>query len=67
METKEEFPIMMKDDSDEVETHRIVYLYPEDIANFNFAIELALQNPKVKFSKRYSNLVQLQKQLKNMK
>lgn len=67
MELKEEFPIMMNDDTNETETHRIVYLYPEDIDDLSLMIDTAITTPKIKFSKRFQNLIKLQKQFKAMK
>jgi hypothetical protein len=67
MSEKEHFEVMMNDDNDETETHRVVYLAADDMADWIATLEIALNTPKAKFSKRYGEWVKTLTTLKGYK
>ena len=62
METQS-FPIINDDETHEI--HSVFYLTKDDKENLLFALNMALDNPKTKFSKRFSYLQELRKQIKH--
>jgi hypothetical protein len=66
MDNKDTFPVQMDAPvgSDNVveETHATWYTSKTDLEDLIFAMDLALANPKIKFSKKYPKILKLRHQ-----